>query len=88
MADILSCGILVKDFGTSDSFKFAHKSFLELLVSKFCTIDILGKKEKDDENERLIYNSIRKALKITGAKLEKSPDVIRFGSMGRCFKPI
>ena len=31
--DIRSCGVIVKDFSTSDAFCFAHKSFLEVLIA-------------------------------------------------------
>lgn len=75
--DIQSCGILVKEFAILDAFKFAHKSFLDLLVSHFFTIEILGK-EKSGEEERLINNSIRHALNVSIQRLEKSTDITRF----------
>lgn len=81
-ADIQSCGIIVKDLAVRNSFKFAHKSFLELLVSQLFMKAVLTKKQPKHTDEidtnLLIKNTIEKALKISISKLEKSPDTTRF----------
>ena len=50
--DIRSCGILVRDFSTEDSFCFAHKSFLEVLVAEFTADSYIVKKGASDKGLR------------------------------------
>lgn len=75
--DVRSCGVLTRDLSTFDSFKFAHKSFLEILVSQFIVTKMLQSKliEKED---LLITNSIQNALKVNYNEISKSPDVLKF----------
>lgn len=81
-ADIQSCGIIVKDLAVRNTFKFAHKSFLELLVSQLFMKAVLAKKQLKHTDEidtnLLIKNTIEKVLKVSIPKLEKSPDTTRF----------
>jgi hypothetical protein len=83
-ADIQSCGIIVKDLSVRNTFKFAHKSFLELLASQLFMKAVLTKKQSkqmqtdDLDLDFLIKNTIEKALKLSIPKLEKSPDTTRF----------
>lgn len=50
--DIRSCGILVRDFSTEDSFCFAHKSFLEVLIAEFTADRYIVKKGASDKGLR------------------------------------
>lgn len=58
--DVRTAGVLVRDLSGSDSFKFAHKSFLELLFAKYVVGLLSG-----GENE-VVFNSVSKALDIGG----------------------
>lgn len=58
LTDVRSCGILVKDFSKINHFKFAHKSFLEYLVSEYYVISLL---QKNDPKTEMFY-SISKAI--------------------------
>ena len=58
--DVRTSGILVKDFSSNDSFKFAHKSFLEFLFSLFFVHKVLQK----DEHYLIISNAINNSLSI------------------------
>ena len=59
LRDVISCGILVRDFSGDDLFKFAHKSFLEFLVSRFYVSLLLKRKQSD------LYQHIANAVSIT-----------------------
>jgi len=74
--DICSCGILVRDLSTSDSFKFAHKSFLEILVSDFIALRYL--KKSTDEHLLIMHNAIKKALNPSFLISERSSEVTDF----------
>ena len=50
--DIRSCGILVRDFSTEDTFCFAHKSFLEVLIAEFTADSYMIKKRYADKDLR------------------------------------
>lgn len=50
--DIRSCGILVRDFSTEDTFCFAHKSFLEVLIAEFTADSYIVKKGASDKGLR------------------------------------
>lgn len=81
-ADIQSCGIIVKDLAIRNTFKFAHKSFLELLFSQLFMKSVLTKNKTKQtdvlDSDLLIKNTIEKALNLSIPKLEKSPDTTRF----------
>ena len=70
--DVRATGILTRDLTGVNTFKFAHKSFLELLFARY----FVGQLPYAD-NEAL-YNSISNALGIEGGiyKLEYSDEVI------------
>lgn len=70
--DVRTAGILVKDLTRADSFKFAHKSFLEFLFAKY----FVGYITKS-ENE-IVMNSISTALNLDGKvfSLKYSDEVI------------
>lgn len=78
LLDIRSCGVLVRDLSTFDSFKFAHKSFLELLVSDYITNSLVKTSDSDNTLIKIITNSISNALDCIPNQLAKTPDVIRF----------
>lgn len=59
--DVRTSGILVKDLSRNDSFKFAHKSFLEFLFALFFVHTIL---QKDNSYYTKIINSITNTLNI------------------------
>ena len=71
--DVRASGILVRDLSSSDSFKFAHKSFLELLFAK-----VFVGTRTDDENQ-VVCNSIVLALGVERKifELEYSVEVIK-----------
>lgn len=58
--DVRTSGILVKDLSSNDSFKFAHKSFLEFLFSLFFVHNVLQK----DKYYSTVANSISNSLLI------------------------
>jgi len=74
--DVIAGGILVTDLSGSDTFRFAHKSYLEYLVSDFYVNFIL----QDDEREYdlKIANAVRKALNFKDNQLEQSIDLYYF----------
>jgi hypothetical protein len=74
--DIRSCGILVRDLATSDSFKFAHKSFLELLVSDFLVIRLL--KSRSDENSFIMANAVNRSLNLKKADIDRTHEITKF----------
>lgn len=79
LLDVRSCGVLVRDLATFDSFMFSHKSFLELLISNFFISHIIDYEGKDEENvEEIIRNSIASTFQINKNTIRKSPDVIKF----------
>lgn len=78
LLDIRSCGILVRDLSTFDSFKFAHKSFLELLVSDFITKALIKSNKEIDSISEIINNSINDILNCDPNLLTKTPDVLKF----------
>lgn len=59
-SDVRTSGILVRELAVMDSFKFAHKSFLEFLFSKY----IVGLIIKDDSE--IVYNTISSSLSVVG----------------------
>jgi len=78
LLDIRSCGVLVRDLSTFDSFKFAHKSFLELLVSDYITNSLIIVDSKQSSLSRTMSNSIEKTLNFTNNQLLRTSDITRF----------
>jgi len=76
--DIRSCGVLVRDLATFDSFKFAHKSFLELLISNYITNSLIKKESDQGVLENLINNSISQAFNCNPKTLLKTSDIYKF----------
>ncbi len=73
LTDIRTCGILVKDTTKEDYFKFAHKSFLEYLVSEFFVAHLLARKPFFKQACYGINRAITEASSI-----RQSPEVINF----------
>lgn len=74
--DVRSAGILVQDLSGRDLFRFAHKSYMEYLISAFYSSFLL--QPTYDKNTLLKVNWIAKALNFTPNKMEYSPDITRF----------
>ncbi|WP_038176298.1 NACHT domain-containing protein, partial [Vibrio coralliilyticus] len=71
--DVRTSGVLVRDLTGHDSFKFAHKSFLESLFSSFFKYKI----KPESKYEEIIFNTISSALSIDDIySLEFSNEVI------------
>jgi hypothetical protein len=78
LRDVRAGGILVQDLSGRDVFKFAHKSYLEYLVSAFFSAFLL-----QNEHERMslmMVNAIAKTLGFSNAKLKSSSDVELFAA--------
>lgn len=73
LTDIRTCGILVKDPSKLDHFKFAHKSFLEYLVSAYYVATLL---EKETTSKRMTYG-INRAIE-QAHHIRPSSEVIKF----------
>lgn len=73
--DIRSCGVLVKDLSKENTFRFAHKSFLEVLVAEFIANSFLMK-EKSTDIHYIKVMTISKTLEIKLDYLEVSNDNI------------
>ena len=71
--DVRTHGILVNDPSRHDTFKFAHKSFYELLFGKAVAFYLL----KTDAG---FYGAIRHAMDDNMGNVEQSRDVMRFFS--------
>lgn len=76
MTDVRSCGILTNDLTRKDYFKFAHKSFLEYLVSLYFTEALL----QDKGSYNIIANAISKSLGISISNFTHSQETIAFTS--------
>jgi len=76
LKDVRVGGVLVQDLSGRDLFKFAHKSYLEYLISVF----IAGYRLKSDYNPYLLMkvNAIVMATGFSQARLLTSPDVEQF----------
>lgn len=73
LKDVRAGGILVQDLSGRDVFKFAHKSYLEYLVSAFFSGLIL--QNEHDRALLLMVNAIAKTHGFSNAKLKGSADV-------------
>ena len=76
LRDVIACGILVRDFSGEDLFKFAHKSFLEYLVSRFYVSLLINKKAAD--KHKIISETISKALNIDLLSVNHTEDTAKF----------
>lgn len=76
--DIRAAGILVHELSGRDTFAFAHKSYMEFLVSKFYAMLLL--QTKFDRITLIKVNAIRKALNYTPAGMKYSSDIQRFSA--------
>jgi DNA replication protein DnaC len=74
LTDVRSCGILVNELSRNGYFKFAHKSFLEYLVS-FYFVESLSR-SKDDYN--IMVNSISRGLEIDISNFRLSHETVVF----------
>ncbi len=76
LKDVRAGGILVQDLSGRDVFKFAHKSYLEYLVSRFFSGFTL--QNEHDRPLLMMVNAISKTFRFNDAKLKGSPDVEQF----------
>ncbi|MGH1335860.1 MAG: NACHT domain-containing protein [Aureispira sp.] len=73
LTDIRTCGILVKDPTKSNHFRFAHKSFLEYLVSSYYVATLL---EKETLVKKMSYGILRAVDNNT--LLRTNQEIIKF----------
>ena len=78
LLDIRTCGVLVRDTMTIDTFKFAHKSFLELLVSKYYVIYLFQDKYQQDDLDLISYRAIKKTFSVVEDEIPQTSDVFQF----------
>ncbi|MBW9335066.1 hypothetical protein FEE59_16250 [Herbaspirillum sp. RU 5E] len=71
MTDVRTHGILVNDLGQRGAFKFAHKSFYELLCAKVHANWLL-------KIEPIFYRSIKSAMDGSIEHASKSPEILKF----------
>lgn len=78
--DIVSCGVLVRDLGTYDSYRFAHKSFLELLVARYDALITTASIMNENDLRVKIIKSYYKALDLNSSFVaeHQSRDVSAF----------
>lgn len=76
LKDVIAGGILVLDLSGSDSFRFAHKSHLEYLISDFYVNLILN--DRDRKYETKVAHAIRDALKFKSKQMVENPDLDNF----------
>ncbi len=74
--DVIAGGILVTDLSGSDTFRFAHKSYLEYLASDFYVNFILQDEERKYDLQ--IANAIEKTLNFRDNQLGQGLDVDNF----------
>lgn len=72
--DVRSCGILVHDLTRKDYFKFAHKSFLEYLVSLYYAETVI----QNNGDYNIMVNAISSSLNFSPNELRHSPETIAF----------
>ena len=78
LLDVRTCGILVRDTMTIDTFKFAHKSFLELLVSKYYVTYLFQDNYSLDDIELTRYRAIKNTFSVIEDELSQTSDVFQF----------
>lgn len=83
LTDVRSSGILVKDLSRSNYFKFAHKSFLEFLVSDYFVAALANEKTTEKKFAKAIsksanknFVSVRKSKEVESFISELIPDEI------------
>lgn len=76
LTDIRSCGILTKDLTRMNYFKFAHKSFLEVLVSAFISNSIIP----STPHHKAMCNIIKQALEIDYISIRITDEISVFVS--------
>lgn len=78
LLDVRTCGVLVRDTMTIDTFKFAHKSFLELLVSKYFVTYLFHDDYHPDDIEIISYRAIKNTFSVIVDELSQTSDVFHF----------
>jgi len=73
LTDVRTHGILVNDLGRRGAFRFAHKSFYELLAAKVHATEFTT-------TESIFYRSIRSAMDGSIDYSEQSPEMLNFFS--------
>lgn len=76
LTDVRSSGILVQDLSRTDHFKFAHKSFLEFLVSEYFVSSLTSSKNEADKS----FRAISKSVNNNSTRVRKSREVKSFVS--------
>jgi len=76
LTDVRACGILIKDLSRINHFKFAHKSFMEYLVSEYYVLALLDK----DTSETFMAHSISKSLNDSILSIKRSEETTNFVS--------
>jgi hypothetical protein len=71
--DVRTHGILTNDPARRGAFRFAHKSFYELLFAKSYAYDMLGL-------DSVFYGAIRKAMDKNMGDIQQSTEIVRFFS--------
>ncbi len=78
LKDVRVGGILVQDISGRDIFKFAHKSYMEYLVSAFFSGFVL--QNAHDRPLLMMVNAIAQSSGFNSGKLKTSPDVEQFSA--------
>lgn len=76
LTDVRACGILIKDLSRINHFKFAHKSFMEYLVSEYYVLALLDK----DTPDTFMAHSISKSLNDSFSSINRSEETTNFVS--------
>ena len=71
LTDVRTHGILVNDVGRRDAFRFAHKSFYELLAAKVHAYQLL-------DLDPVFYRSIRQAMDGNIGNSDRETEILRF----------
>jgi hypothetical protein len=71
VTDVRTHGILVNDIGRRETFRFAHKSFYELLAAKVHAFELL-------DLDPVFYRSIRAAMDSDIGNADRTPEILRF----------
>lgn len=75
--DIRSCGVLVRDISSFDTFKFSHKSFMEILLSQYLAQEVIID-EIEDELDIVSAKAIRQNSGLAIGNVPSSVDVLSF----------
>jgi len=74
LTDVRACGILIKDLSRINHFRFAHKSFMEYLVSEYYVLSLLDK----DNSRTYMAHSISKSFNDSIVRIKKSEETTNF----------